>query len=340
MHSCASGLKMMSPRAVFYTALIRSIFFLCFFSPVFSHAEDLLQINAQMQFHLAEHFFADGEYADAIREYKRFLFFFPNHSKAGEAQYRIGEAYFEKGEYPKAAAVFDRIIETAYTEDASSLPHTQRDLSGLQLSRQITQAYFMRSKTFMKMNNPPEAYHTLRNLILLSRNKEIWDEAFYRMGWIYTETAMWEKALLHFNKISEENREKYRVKKLSEELARSDAIPQKNPKLAGALALLPGAGFLYCERYRDALTAFLFNGALMLAAYKAFDDDNPALGGVISLVGSGFYLGNIYGSVSSAHKYNRDRNFDFMENIRENTRMDFSYMPGAAAFMISVRHFW
>ena len=34
---------------------------------------------------------------------------------------------------------------------------------------------------------------------------------------------------------------------------------------------------------------------------------NTPLAAVISFVEFGFYAGNIYGAVSSAHKYNRDR---------------------------------
>jgi hypothetical protein len=42
----------------------------------------------------------------------------------------------------------------------------------------------------------------------------------------------------------------------------------------------------------------------MAAAYKAYDNDNIALAGVIGFVETGFYTSNIYGSITSAHKYN------------------------------------
>jgi hypothetical protein len=71
------------------------------------------------------------------------------------------------------------------------------------------------------------------------------------------------------------------------------------------LAILPGAGHLYTERYQDALIAFLANSALFVAAYASFDNGNDVVGGLLTLIGLGFYSGNIYSAVSSAHKFNR-----------------------------------
>lgn len=43
---------------------------------------------------------------------------------------------------------------------------------------------------------------------------------------------------------------------ISEELEKEKQIARKNPRLAGFLSILPGAGQFYCERYQDALVAF------------------------------------------------------------------------------------
>ena len=64
-------------------------------------------------------------------------------------------------------------------------------------------------------------------------------------------------------------------------------------------------GQLYCERYEDALIAFLVNTGLIWATVEAFSNDLYALGSVIGFVGLGFYAGNIYGAVGDAHKFNR-----------------------------------
>jgi len=179
-------------------------------------------------------------------------------------------------------------------------------------------------KSYIMQKAPGQAIAVLHNLLMLTNDQNIQDQIFYKLGWIYLDSYSWDKARFFFTKISPKNKDKYRLQELSDKLNQIHKIPLKNPTIAGALSVIPGFGFLYCSRYRDALTAFLLNGGLMLAAYKAFDNNNPALGSVISLIELGFYTGNFYGAVSSAHKYNRNTNKKFIDRLKNNTRINLS----------------
>ena len=44
---------------------------------------------------------------------------------------------------------------------------------------------------------------------------------------------------------------------------------------------------------------------MIIAAWEAFDNDNEALGSLLTLFEIGFYTGNIYSAVNAAHKYNK-----------------------------------
>jgi hypothetical protein len=66
------------------------------------------------------------------------------------------------------------------------------------------------------------------------------------------------------------------------------------------------------------------NGAMIYAAYEAFDNDLYALGGIITLFELGFYSGNIYSAVSSAHKYNRNERNRFLKYLKEHARISLS----------------
>ena len=118
-----------------------------------------------------------------------------------------------------------------------------------------------------------------------------------------------------FGEISPDNQKRYGVMQVRRSLGESDSIPRKNPTIAGLLSVVPGAGQIYVGRYKDALTAFIVNAGLILATVEAFDNELYALGGVIGFVEFGFYAGNIYGTVSSAHKYNRDRQTAFRDDL-------------------------
>ena len=83
--------------------------------------------------------------------------------------------------------------------------------------------------------------------------------------------------------------------------------------------------------------AFLLNGALAWAAYEAFDNDNNALGAILTFVEVGFYAGNIYGAVGSAHKFNRAKTEQFIENLKKNTKIDLSGDPESKSIRLSLR---
>lgn len=72
------------------------------------------------------------------------------------------------------------------------------------------------------------------------------------------------------------------------------------------------------------MIAFLLNGAMIWAAYEAFDHDNPGLGGLITFFELGLYSGNIYSATSSAHKYNQKQKHDFLQYLREHSTLEAS----------------
>ena len=263
-------------------------------------------INPDKQFNFAECYFSDKDYLPAVSEFKRFIYFFPEDRRVETAMYRIGMSYFLSRHFKEAVNSFRAVIDR-YVDTELSI-----------------KSYFMISEAHVKQYAFGLALINLNNLIMITHDEEVKDEAYYRIGWIYIETASWEEARRYFSKISPKNKNKYRLERLAGELNKERSIPRKNPNLAGFLSIIPGAGYLYCERYQDALIAFLLNGGLIYAAVESFDDDNNALGGVIAFVEFGFYAGNIYGAVTSAHKYNRKQTGRFIETLKNNTKINLS----------------
>jgi tetratricopeptide (TPR) repeat protein len=263
-------------------------------------------INPDKQFNFAEHYFSKKDYLMAVAEYNRFIYFFPEDQRVETVMYRIGMSYYLGGHFKNAIDSFNAVIDR----------YVDTDLS--------VKSYFMISEAHVKQYAFGLAVINLNNLITMTHDEEVKDEAYYRIGWIYIETASWEEARRYFSKISPKNKTKYRLERLTHELNKERSIHRKDPHLAGFLSIIPGAGYLYCERYQDALIAFLLNGGLIYAAYESFDDDNNALGGVIAFVEFGFYAGNIYGAVTSAHKYNRKQTGRFIETLKNNTKINLS----------------
>ncbi|MBU2430409.1 MAG: hypothetical protein KKH99_06930, partial [Proteobacteria bacterium] len=226
-------------------------------------------------------------------EFKRFVHFFPESAQKQTAQFKIGQCLFYTGKYHEAAQIFNQII-LADTDPAL-----------------VSQSVFFQSRAFMHQNNPGYAQVVLHNYLKLTRDTAIKDQIYFNLAMIQISEARkgkseaLDQALEYLEKISPENMPSYAADTRIDMVKKAKQIPQKNPTLAGVLSIIPGGGFAYCGRYKDAAVTFLLNVGLMVAAFQAWENDNEALAGVIGFVETGFYSANIYGGVSSAHKYNR-----------------------------------
>lgn len=282
-----------------------------------ANAADPLTIDAGSQYRFAQSRLDADAFDEAIAEFNRFIHFFPDDPRVPRARFQTGMAHYRAGRYPEAAAVFDR---------------QSRNYEGLPLQNE---AFFMLSRSHADQGRIEQAILDLHNLTAVAADVDVIDRARYEQGWLYVQQGQWLQADRAFDAVTPANRNRYRIADLRQSLAAHDAIPTKSPTLAGTLSIVPGGGQLYCNRYRDALTAFLVNAGLILAAWEAFDNDLPALGGVITFVEFGFYAGNIYGAVSGAHKFNRDRVDDFKSHFNGNRPLSLAPSPGGAALLLS-----
>jgi tetratricopeptide (TPR) repeat protein len=282
---------------------------LCASGPSEVLANASVVITAEDQFRFAETYFEGGEYYRAIGEYERFIQFFPKEARVELARYRIALSYFHGQRFKEAIRSFKHLVEK-YGDTEFAL-----------------KSYLKVSESYVKLKQYDEALSTLEVLLKIAKDQDVRDEAFYRGGWIFLEMDDWEKAQASFDKISAKNRDEYRLKELSEEMNKKQFLERKDPTTAGLLAIIPGAGHLYCERYRDALVAFLLNGAMIFAAVEAFDNDNEALGGLLTFFEIGLYSGNIYSAVNSAHKYNRKKQDQFLRYLKDHAKVQLSAGP-------------
>lgn len=254
-----------------------------------------LFLTADMQFDYAQTLFEQKDYTAAQVEFKRFIHFFPQDPRHDRADYSAGVALFHSEQFYEAAKRFDSIIRQAKDIDS---PWAQKSC-------------FMQSQAFEAMGNTGYAQIVLQNYLKLTRDTETKDQIYLELARLHIQnTATPGKDELYNARknlmlISAEKQGEYKVAEQLDAIDRAVDAPKKSPVLSGILAIIPGGGMLYCERYKDAFVSFCFNTGLIWAAYTAFEHDNPALGGVITFVESGFYSGNIYGSITAAHKYNK-----------------------------------
>jgi tetratricopeptide (TPR) repeat protein len=255
--------------------------------------EEKITITSEMQYDYARTLFRHKDYDAARVEYKRLIHFFPESGRLTEARFNIAVCLFEQKKYMEAARGFNEII----------LETPEGPYAG--------EAYFYQTRAFINLGNTGYAEIVLQNYLKLADDLKTKDRIYAELARLHLLQAKafnpdsLTLAKGYLSKISPSGTHADEAEKTMDLILAAEKAPRKNPRAAGFFSIIPGGGFLYCERYQDALITFLLNAGLMLAAYEAYDNGNKALAGVIGFVETGFYMGNIYGAVSSAHKYNQ-----------------------------------
>jgi len=255
-------------------------------------------IDENLQMELADHFFREGDYYRAITEYKRFLFFFPQSLRAEEALWKTAKSYFNGKKWDEALSACDNLVR--------KFPH----------SLWVNEALHLKGLAFSEKKEYSQARYFFEKVKEISPGTPIYDEAQMQIAVTYMKEEKWKEAADEFRKINRNSKLYPKGEHFAQGLDRIHEIPQKSPVAAGVLAaLLPGAGHVYCERYRDASIAFLLNGAFIWGMVEAFEHQNYVVGGILTFFELGWYSGNVYSAVSSAHKYNRKKKQEYLDYL-------------------------
>jgi len=255
-------------------------------------------IDEQLQMDLADHFFQDGDYYRAVTEYKRFLFFFPRSTQVEGVLLKVAKAYYNGKKWDEAITSCDHLLK-------------RFPLSPLKAEVLLLTGYAHTEK-----KEWAQARHFFRLVADGFPDTPSGEEGQRRVALTYVKEEKWREAAAEFRKIEPWSNLYRSSQRFAEGLDRVEEVPQKSPETAGILAaLLPGAGHLYVGRYRDASVAFVLNAAFIWGAVEAFDQGNYAVGGILTFFEVGWYSGNIYSAVSSAHKYNKKSRQEYLNQL-------------------------
>jgi tetratricopeptide (TPR) repeat protein len=294
---------------------------LLFLYPLSPSAAGVQSTDVEKQFSFAEHLFTEGDFYRAITEYKRLIFFFPTDSLAEKSSFRIAEIYYKVNKWSEAVEAF-KSFSTKYNK-----------------SLLLVEALYFKGLAEKELRHYNDALSTFQEIIK-SRSLTYSDKAIYQSAVVLMNMEDWQRARQMFLVVPETSSLAASARIFFAGLEDMDDIPQKSPTAAGALAaILPGAGHLYTERYSDALAAFLLNGSFIWAAFELLQHENNVAGGIVLFLELGWYTGNIYSAVNSAHKYNRRTKDDFIQHLKDSAGFFLSYDPNTSAsqLMLSFR---
>ena len=263
------------------------------------------QDDIEKHFGYAESLFKEGDFYRAITEYKRFIFFFPEEKKTEKCYFRIGESYFKAKKWAEAVEAL-KVFITRFP-----------------ISSMLNDALYLKGMAEKNLKKYDDALSTFEEIIKTTSG-ESKNRAIYQKALLLVDMKEWKRAGEAFSEIPDKSVLSPGARIYSSGLENIDNLPRKSPTTAGVLAaIVPGAGHLYTERPRDALVAFLLNGAFIWAAVELFDDGKYVAGGIVTFFELGWYTGNIYSAVGSAHKYNKRVEEEFFENLKNRSSLSY-----------------
>ena len=246
----------------------------------------------------ADHLLDQGDAYRAITEYERFIFMFPDDTKVPEVELRIALCYLDGNKAEPAR----RRLRDLMAKKPDAL--TAR------------RATLMLAQSYRAEGSYGPAATELDQYLSANPDAENLDPVRLFDGMCHFQAGENELAREVLGEVASTSGLHKASADLAMEMEKYSGLSRKSPVVAGTLsAVLPGAGQVYVGRRQDAVLAFLLNGVLIWAAYESFDNGENVTGVLLSAVEAGWYFGNIYNAMNSAHKYNRRERERFFETL-------------------------
>jgi tetratricopeptide (TPR) repeat protein len=247
--------------------------------------QDLYDYQNSKKF--ANYLYKSGQYSLAIDEFERVIFL---HPEDFESKISLIKSYRLSGEFSSGL----RRLKSLYG-DGNTMPTA-----------------FIKEKfhLYIMLDSISRAKALLPDIVDNSLEKEA-----YQLGLILLERE-WKEAATFSKSVQVEdglNKKFYSI--LTNRLEQG----RKSPFVAAALStVVPGLGKVYTKRYADAIMAFLFVGGNAWQAYRGFSQYGvkSVYGWIFGGLATSFYIGNIYGAVKSAKRFNKERDDDAYQKAK------------------------
>jgi tetratricopeptide (TPR) repeat protein len=261
-------------------------------------------IDEALQMELADQFFREGDFEGAVREYKRFLFFFPRSARAEEALLKTARSHFRGQKWEEALAACDLLIKKNPSPPIKS------------------EAFLIQGDVLGVKKQYPGARISFQKAREVSPGTRAADEAQFQIARTYLREEKWKEAADEFRKIDQNSKLFPKSDSMAQGLDRVQEVPHKSPVAAGVLsAVLPGAGQAYGEEYGRAAISFLLNGLFIWGMVESFRHDRYVVGGILTVFELGWYSANILNAVNSAEKYNRKNTQEYINGLERGSNL-------------------
>jgi tetratricopeptide (TPR) repeat protein len=247
----------------------------------------------------ADKLFSEGKFDEAVVEYQRLLYFFPDSEERYSILMKIARCYKYSESYDKAAKTLSEIITGCFDKEIAD------------------KAIFELGDTHYLYGEYEGASAEFKKVIERTNDVEQEKKAGFMLTFSYLRSDEPQKAYETTLKLND-LRSKFPddMDKLVQGVNGYLDLKQKSPVISGLLsAVLPGSGHFYISRFRDGILALILNGLFTTCAIEFFDKDQIAPGVLFTVIESSIYSGTIFSSVSQTHKYNRFIRTEYIDKL-------------------------
>jgi TolA-binding protein/TM2 domain-containing membrane protein YozV len=256
---------------------------------------------------LAERMFQERRFDEAITEYRRHLFLFPEDPGRDRARYKIGLAHLNQEQWQEAR---EELLIAARRTASDSLRY---------------RCHLRLGQSSLSQDLPRQSESTLRDLLSGANTKNPparRTEVQFWLGVAALRQAHWVEAAGLFHGIQQQSTGRMHVsvaRRLEQAALAGYRLPGKSPALAAGLSLIvPGSGQIYGGHIVDGLISLAFNAAAGYLTVDAFRNERQLDGMLLAtLVWSRFYFGGVQNAARYAREYNRRRGEEHWEPYRE-----------------------
>jgi tetratricopeptide (TPR) repeat protein len=259
----------------------------------------------------ADYLFKRGEYYRAITEYYRLLYVSTDSTKITKLCRNLGLCYFYGGDYE------------GYI---SFLENNKIRFRSNAIIRAEMELYLGKSYYYLKQY---QKVITTLEWSNVSSNNRFFDERQFLLGISYARIFDWQAAVQKMQLIRQDSPRKITAENFSNSLKDFSDLPKKSPIWAGTFsAIIPGAGYFYCNRKRTGITSFIVNGLFIWIIRDAIVQKQYGIATAAGFFGIGWYIGNIKGSIDAANIYNTNIRNEFIDRSLEKENL-YEYLINA-----------
>ncbi len=154
------------------------------------------------------------------------------------------------------------------------------------------------------------------------------DTATILKGWSYIKETNWKYSEKEFPLVPDDSELSVDAKKLYQYAVKADdEIATKNALLSALFSsIIPGAGRFYAGRTGDGIFSFLTVAIPSIASYYYWSKDRERAALISLGFAAAFYLGDIYGSVTSIRKFNTVNKNNYIKKIEKELHIKEKYL--------------